>query len=151
MAYTQFNEFDDENGTLVGSRRPSARPLARSLVPTIGFNDFVAQIDDEAPSTRIVIHVFEPSLSLCHQTDAHLEPLSLKYPDIKFLRISADEVGEVMYFDPVALPALLVYQGGGELTHCLLRMNDEVHEWHLNGSCSTTAFEAYLLQNDVLY
>ena len=56
-----------------------------------------------------------------------------------------------MFFDPVALPALLVYVNQNQ-THCLLRIKDDISEWTENARPQelSYAFEKYLEDEGVL-
>jgi hypothetical protein len=106
-------------------------------------------VEDENPDTMVLIHVYDPELAQCGLVDSFLNSLAPRYPDTKFHRLHTEEIEEVMFFDPVALPGILAYKNG-DLINCLLRITDEIPEWKQNGACSLAAFEHYLMQNDLL-
>ena len=123
-----------------------------SRVKDLNFNTFVPAIDD-APFTRtVIIHVYEPELSICHQMNDLLERLAINWnlKSCVFYKIQASELSSVMYFDPIALPALLVYVNQVQ-THCLLRINDEIEQWREGRSQQLDyALEKYLEDESVL-
>jgi hypothetical protein len=113
------------------------------------FMNYVSNIDDESPETFVLVHVYNPDILLCRQTNAHLNTLAKKYVDTKFLRIRSDQIRQVMDFDEVAFPALLVYKNK-DLIKVLLRMMDDIPEWKKEGVCSTELFEDYLIEHQIL-
>lgn len=125
----------------------AVRPVSR--VKELNFNTFVAAIEDAPAAKTVIIHVYEPDLTVSHQTNDLLEKLAMK-TSCSLFKIQATELGSVMFFDPVALPALLVYVNQVQ-THCLLRITDEISEWTENVTRELNyAFEKYLEDEGVL-
>ena len=123
--------------------------LPASRVKELNFNTFVAAIEDAPALETVIIHVYEPDLTVSHQTNDLLEKLAMK-TSCSLYKIQATELCSVMFFDPVALPALLVYVNQVQ-THCLLRITDEISEWTENASQELNyAFEKYLEDEGVL-
>ena len=124
-----------------------------SEVPTfgvqreIGDDGFVAEIDDEHPSTLVVIQLFEDRLPPCHWLDAALEELSSQYPFVKFLRIRASLANPD--FDPLTLPALLVYQNKA-LLHSLFRVHEDIPRPQRSSPFNAEQLRAYLIACKVL-
>ena len=118
-------------------------------VHEIDFNTFVPAIDDQDPFVTVIVHVFEPTHNLCIQTNHYLETLAEQYPLVRFLKIQVTALESVMYFDPVALPALLVYRDKS-LIKCLLRMVDEMPNWKLQQEYTVKDLESYLVDQCVL-
>jgi hypothetical protein len=82
--------------------------------------------------------------------NVHLDELAKKYyPQAKFLRIHSEQLTQVMNFDPIAFPALLVYRNK-DLMATLLRISDEIPIWKKETACSTQDLEDYLIENQVL-
>lgn len=123
------------------------RPASR--VKELNFNTFVAAIEDAPAVATVIIHVYEPDLTVSHQTNDLLEKLASKSSCVLY-KIQANELCSVMFFDPIALPALLVYVNQVQ-THCLLRITDEIAEWTENVNQELNyAFEKYLEDEGVL-
>ncbi|KAJ1556835.1 hypothetical protein HK405_001671, partial [Cladochytrium tenue] len=95
-------------------------------------------IDDEDTSVVVAVHLYDPRVEECRQVNVFLAGLAPLYPSVRFLRIVAKVADSD--FDPLALPAILVYQGG-KLLCPLLRIVDEIDGWTRTGRCSSEDFE----------
>ncbi|KAJ1567297.1 hypothetical protein HK405_006450 [Cladochytrium tenue] len=104
-------------------------------------------IDDEDTSVVVAVHLYDPRVEACRQVNVFLAGLAPLYPSVRFLRIVAKVADSD--FDPLALPAILVYQGG-KLLCPLLRIVDEIDGWARTGRCSLEDFEFFLRRNGVL-
>jgi hypothetical protein len=80
-------------------------------VQELDSSSYVECIDDQMESTTVVIHLYQNSIEACRQVNEALQVLAQKYLPVKFAKIVSTEADEK--FDPVAIPALLVYEGGG--------------------------------------
>jgi hypothetical protein len=131
----RLRELQQQQGTRFGS----VMELTRT--------SFVQTIDREGPHVKIVIHMYENSNQASRLVNEMLPQLATRYPSTKFCKIVASHADAS--FDHIALPALLVYQGG-ELQHTLLRLTDEIPDWAETGRCSFRDFEEYLAIQGVL-
>ena len=148
IVVSHLREHSDSTTFEYNSDIRASRPLSR--VRDLNFNTFVSAIEDASPTTTVIIHVYEPDLSISHQTNELLEKLALKTSCLLY-KIQATELISVMFFDPVALPALLVYVNQNQ-THCLLRIKDDISEWTENARPQelSYSFEKYLEDEGVL-
>ncbi|KAJ3099478.1 Phosducin-like protein 2 [Phlyctochytrium planicorne] len=114
----------------------------------IDVDEYVEAIEgsDVDPATTVVIHLYQPNLDACRLVNAFLSVLAPKYPLVKFLRIVSTKADA--NFDPVALPALLIYRAG-EMVEALMRVDDEIEGWK-NGRCDVVDFEGFLVGKGVL-
>jgi hypothetical protein len=110
-------------------------------------NTFVQAIDRERKDVAVVVHLYENTNQASRLVNDLLVPLALRYPQTKFCKIVASHADAT--FDQIALPAILVYQGG-ELLHTLLRLTDEIPDWTRTGRCSLSDLEEYLVIQGVL-
>jgi hypothetical protein len=131
----RIRELQQQQGTRFGSVMELTR------------GSFVQTIDREGPEVKIVIHMYENSNQASRLVNEMLPQLAVRYPRTKFCKIVASHADAS--FDHIALPALLVYQGG-ELQHTLLRLTDEIPDWADTGRCSLRDFEEYLALQGVL-
>lgn len=123
------NDDEDELAELFGSDEEMFRELEveffaeykakkmRELldsVPSFGFYQeiddmqYADEIDQEHPSTVVVIHLFEESVPDCKWVDHALTQLAAAHPFVKFRRIRASLANARL--DHEVLPALLVYK-----------------------------------------
>ncbi|KAI8815214.1 thioredoxin-like protein, partial [Cladochytrium replicatum] len=109
--------------------------------------DYVQAIDGAASDVKVLIHLYQPQIEACRQTNYFLSHLARKYPTIKFLKIVSTKADAK--FDNVALPALLVYRGGS-LIITILRIIDEVPGWASKGVCELEDFEELLAKKGVI-
>ncbi|CAG8668113.1 17808_t:CDS:2 [Dentiscutata erythropus] len=93
----------------------------------ISSNQYVKAIDDEAPDVCVIIHLYENSIPQCKLLNECLTRLARKFVHSKFLRILAHDLD----FDPIGLPALLVYKNG-KLIANLVKITDEIGEVNFN-------------------
>eukprot|EP01098_Paradermamoeba_levis_P007929 TRINITY_DN3304_c0_g7_i1.p1 TRINITY_DN3304_c0_g7~~TRINITY_DN3304_c0_g7_i1.p1 ORF type:complete len:289 (-),score=93.22 TRINITY_DN3304_c0_g7_i1:133-999(-) len=98
-----------------------------SVLPTFGFlrqiqvDEYLDEVDGEDSSVVVIIHLFENHIPPCKVLNQALQTLARKYYNTKFLKIISSEANK--NFDEIALPALLVYQGG-QLVHTFLCLSD---------------------------
>ncbi|KAJ3303310.1 hypothetical protein HDV03_004048 [Kappamyces sp. JEL0829] len=108
---------------------------------------YVRCIDNEAPDTKVLIHLYDLSSQASRLVNDFFTALAPMYPSTKFCRIPA--LGADPNFDLIGLPAILVYKGG-HLEISLIRVIDEIPGWAESNVCTLRDFEEYLLLQDVL-
>ncbi|KAG9288930.1 hypothetical protein G9A89_019552 [Geosiphon pyriformis] len=89
----------------------------------ISANQYVKAIDNEANNVAIVLHLYENFIPQCRRMNECLALLARKYVQVKFLRILARE----LEFDPVGLPAILVYKNGTLIAN-LVKITEQIGE-----------------------
>ncbi|CAG8585611.1 1275_t:CDS:2 [Funneliformis caledonium] len=89
----------------------------------ISANQYVKAIDNEASNVCVIVHLYENSIPQCRLLNECLIHLARKFVGAKFLRILAHD----LEFDPIGLPALLVYKNG-ELIANLVKITEEIGE-----------------------
>ncbi|CAI2169861.1 624_t:CDS:2 [Funneliformis geosporum] len=89
----------------------------------ISSNQYVKAIDNEASNVCVIVHLYENSNPQCRLLNECLIYLARKFVGAKFLRILAHD----LEFDPIGLPALLVYKNG-ELIANLVKITEEIGE-----------------------
>ncbi|KAI8900581.1 thioredoxin-like protein [Globomyces pollinis-pini] len=148
-------EEDQDEDDLKSIRQKRLAELKKlSQLPKFGSvfeldqDSYVKCIDNESPSVKVVIHLYERNVEPCRLVNSYLGKLATIYKSTKFCRIISTTADES--FDQVALPAILVYQGG-DLVNTLLRITDEIPGWAQSGWCSFEDFEEYLVLLDVLH
>ncbi|CAG8607752.1 43461_t:CDS:2 [Gigaspora margarita] len=105
----------------------------------ISSNQYVNAIDNEAPDVCVVIHLYDNSNPQCRLLNECLTHLARKFIHSKFLRILAHDLD----FDPIGLPALLVYKNGNLIAN-LVKITDEIGETNFD---SDTVEEILLRYN----
>ncbi|CAG8600805.1 11951_t:CDS:2 [Diversispora eburnea] len=89
----------------------------------ISSNQYVKAIDNELPNVSVIVHLYENSNPQCRLLNECLTQLAKKFVYAKFIRILAHD----LEFDPIGLPALLVYKNG-DLIANLVKITDEIGE-----------------------
>ncbi|RHZ76499.1 hypothetical protein Glove_197g48 [Diversispora epigaea] len=89
----------------------------------ISSNQYVKTIDNELPNVSVIVHLYENSIPQCRLLNECLTQLAKKFVYAKFIRILAHDLD----FDPIGLPALLVYKNG-DLIANLVKITDEIGE-----------------------
>ncbi|CAB4424594.1 unnamed protein product [Rhizophagus irregularis] len=89
----------------------------------ISANQYVKAIDNEPSNVCVIVHLYENSIPQCRLLNECLIYLARKFVKAKFLRILASD----LEFDPVGLPALLVYKNG-ELIANLVKITEQIGE-----------------------
>ncbi|CAG8574306.1 11154_t:CDS:2 [Dentiscutata heterogama] len=95
------------------------KDLENITLREISSNQYVKAIDDEAPD----------SIPQCKLLNECLTHLAKKFVHSKFLRILAHDLD----FDPIGLPALLVYKNG-KLIANLVKITDEIGETNFDSN-----------------
>ncbi|TPX33852.1 hypothetical protein SmJEL517_g03393 [Synchytrium microbalum] len=127
------------------SQRTPAR--VHGVLRELDESTYVSAIDNEASNVTVVIHLYQSEVEACRTTNVYLTRMAQKYGMVKFCKIVSTRADE--NFDQVALPALLVYRGG-DLTHTLIRITDEIPGWRTTGRVELEDFEDYLIRNRVV-
>ncbi|KAJ3314159.1 hypothetical protein HDV04_000931 [Boothiomyces sp. JEL0838] len=147
------DEIDDEEFFEEYNKKRLAQLASLSKIPRFGKlfeldqDSFVNSIDKENPKVKVVIHLYENNHQACRQVNDFFYQLATKHTTVKFCKIVSTVADPG--FDRVALPAILVYQGG-ELKNTLLRLIDEIPGWNASGRTTLRDFEEYLMLQDVL-
>ncbi|GBB93191.1 hypothetical protein RclHR1_02130004 [Rhizophagus clarus] len=89
----------------------------------ISANQYVKAIDNEPSNVCVIVHLYENSIPQCRLLNECLIYLARKFVRAKFLRILASD----LEFDPIGLPALLVYKNG-ELIANLVKITEQIGE-----------------------
>jgi len=89
--------------------------------------DMVDKIDallESSPTTKVVVHVYEPHLPACRLLNSFLPYLARNYPAVCFLRLhqGLNLPRSNLRLDAAALPMLLVYEKG-EVQECVARVD----------------------------
>lgn len=71
---------------------------------------------------QVVVHLYEPYVRACSTLNKFLEGLGRKHTHTRFLRLRASATRQAV--DEVALPMLVVYQGG-KVVETLARVHEE--------------------------
>ncbi|GJN91077.1 hypothetical protein Rhopal_004092-T1 [Rhodotorula paludigena] len=96
-----------------GERRAVVEARTFGHLREVGMEQYVQAVEDEAPDVAVVVHLYEPQLSLCALLNSHLAALARLYPSTKFLRAQASEVDFMSSdLDADTLPTVLVYRAG---------------------------------------
>ncbi|XP_076835869.1 phosducin-like protein [Brachyhypopomus gauderio] len=111
--------MDEMRRQLSGGRR-----FERVIAISSG-EEFLHAVDEEARSTLVLVHIFEPDVPACHAMEGSLLCLALQYPQVKFCQARGSVLGTSALFRSSALPALLLYRGG-ELVGNLVRVSDQL-------------------------
>ncbi|CAG8518362.1 219_t:CDS:2 [Scutellospora calospora] len=111
----------------------------------ISSNQYVKAIDDEASDVCVIIHLYENSIPQCRLLNDCLTHLARKFVNSKFLRILAHD----LEFDPIGLPALLVYKNG-ELIANLVKITDEIGETNFDSDIVEEVLLRSVFLNDCL-
>jgi len=70
------------------------------------------------------LHLYEAYYEACERTNDCLRILAQKYPEVKFLKAVASDLKP--NWDPIALPSLLIYKGGGEYVTSFIRITEDL-------------------------
>jgi len=89
----------------------------------ISANQYVKAIDNEPSNVCVIVHLYENSIPQCRLLNECLIYLARKFVRAKFLRILASD----LEFDPIGLPALLVYKNG-KLIANLVKITEQIGE-----------------------
>lgn len=112
---TFYQQEEEDDNFLAEYRMKRISQLAsntsNSQVHELDFNSYVSFIDDAHPSTRVIIHLYQAQIEPCRIINTLMTSLASEYPDVKFGKIISTEADPD--FDAIALPAVLVYQQGG--------------------------------------
>ncbi|KAF8580270.1 thioredoxin-like protein [Ramaria rubella] len=90
---TRLREKAKEEGRDDVGKRMFERTGRFGHLRELGEAGFLDAIEGEMDGTWIVLHIYDPSLSRCHDVDAVLARLARQYPQTKFLRARAGAVG----------------------------------------------------------
>jgi len=85
-----------------------------SSVKDVNSEQFVDELEKEDPRVRVVVHLYEPSVSVCTRLNRILDEIAPLMTSVKFLRLQA-KANDVAV-DRVALPILQVYRAGESQT-----------------------------------
>ncbi|SGY13708.1 BQ5605_C010g05952 [Microbotryum silenes-dioicae] len=110
-----------------GERKETKQKRKFGHLREIGFEQFVAAVEDEADDVAVVVHLYEPppqDIEACTQLNTHLSSIARSYPRTKFLRALATDLDFAANAEEHALPTVLVYRGG-ELETSLIRFDQE--------------------------
>ncbi|KAI9094311.1 thioredoxin-like protein [Phlyctochytrium arcticum] len=110
-------------------------------------DDYLSAVDDEAPDTVVVVHLYQNQLEECRVVNGLLEQLAERQPFVKYCKIQSHLADAA--FDQVALPALLSYCGG-VLKGTVMRALDECPTWKKSGICTAQGLEEVLVAWDLL-
>ncbi|KZV76802.1 hypothetical protein PENSPDRAFT_679820 [Peniophora sp. CONT] len=85
--------FNEEQALAQRDRAGEKRSGRFGHLREVGANGFLHAIEDEQPSTWVVIHIYEPGLDRCDELDDALVRFARVHPDTKFLRARASALG----------------------------------------------------------
>jgi len=90
--------------------------IQSSLHQTFGFlkkinqSEYVDEVEQVQKHVCVVVHLYQDFVPACTNLNKCLQQLAIKYPYTKFLKIISTDAQDS--YDEVALPTLLIYQGG---------------------------------------
>ena len=144
---TRNNNFEEI--TILNELKSQVQQINKGHVKEIDLMNYVSIIDNACPDTFVIIHIDDKDNMYSQQTLEHLKVIATKnVKQVKIYNIQLQQIESVMNFDPIALPALLVYRDK-DLISTLLRINDDIPEWTRLNNCSTLAFEQYLYEHEI--
>jgi len=142
------DQFLEDDTFIQEYRQKRMIELQQSQLPCFGFvqgicrDQFVDCIDNESPSTFVVIHLYQDYIPACRKVNKYMFSLAQKYRRVKFVKIVSSEAD--INYDDIALPTLLVYKAG-QLFTCLLRITDQI-----GNTFDIDHLETLLIKNKVL-
>lgn len=77
----------------ISKRMLSQRPGRFGHLREIGPSGFIDAIDGAPKDTWVVLHIYDPTSSRCHELDSTLARLARQYPNTKFIRTRAGAIG----------------------------------------------------------
>ncbi|KAJ1992208.1 hypothetical protein H4R33_001091 [Dimargaris cristalligena] len=101
-------------------------------VEEVAADSYATTVDQEAPTVRVVVHVYDDSVAVCRHLNEMLSGLARTLPHIRFIKIQAWETGQST-FTPDVLPILLAYQDG-LLIDTVIRAADQLPTGHFTAT-----------------
>ena len=118
--FTLSEEVDADAQFMAEYRRKRLLELSgQTSGPTFGsvqelnVDSYVDVVDGQQKDVVVVVHLYQQGVQACRLVNTFLDRLASSYRQVKFTKIIATEADKE--FDLIALPALLVYQNGGDI------------------------------------
>jgi hypothetical protein len=92
---------------------------------------------------QVIVHIYESYIKPCGTLNKYLEAMARKYTNTRFLRIQAGATQKSI--DEVALPMLVVYQGG-HVVETFARVHEEFGDTFLQADVEWLLESRRLLQ-----
>ncbi|KAK6630865.1 hypothetical protein RUM44_003035 [Polyplax serrata] len=105
---------------------------------------FLDAIDKECKGVTVLIHIYEEKVAECRTMNSCLSELSQDFPQVKFCKLLASNVGVSKHFKVSGVPALLVYKNGALIGN-FVKITEE-----LGTDFSTNDVENFLVENGML-
>ncbi|KAJ8608289.1 hypothetical protein CTAYLR_010381 [Chrysophaeum taylorii] len=103
-------------------KEDASKPVFGALRRDLTKDEYLAAITAD-PRIVVVLHIHDPRLPPCRRLEAILEVVAARRPDISFVSMTVDELGDD--FDTDVMPILALYKAA-EVADTLFRVTDNL-------------------------